>query len=93
MFHSFSLGTQESMSRQDCVTQTRLGLHLSLHTWHDDPAVMETLLAGDWLRANTHRGPALSHRHTQNSNLKRTQQFKNCDRHSMTCAPKTTATP
>lgn len=43
------------MPSQDCVTGTRVRLHISLRTRHGDLATMETLLAGDWLKANADR--------------------------------------
>lgn len=39
---------------QDCVAESRVRLHISLHTRRGDLATMETLLAGDWLGASTH---------------------------------------
>lgn len=43
------------MYSRDCVAGNSVRLHISLHTWHGDLASMETLLAGDWLGASTHR--------------------------------------
>lgn len=42
------------MYGQDCVAETSVRLHISLHTRRGDLAAMRTLLAGDWLRARPH---------------------------------------
>lgn len=49
--------------------------HISLQIRHGDLATMETLLAGDWPRASTHRLGLHSYRDMlKKSNIKKTSQ-------------------
>lgn len=72
----------------DCVAGGSVRLHISPHTWHGDLAAMETLLAGDWLRASTHRAAYTPTQTRSKFKLKKALcTSQNSHKHSVTCGP------
>lgn len=72
----------------DCVAGNSVGLHISLHVRHGDLAAMETLLAGDWLWASTHRPGLHSYRDTLKiQTLKAPNNPQESHKHSVASVP------